>query len=89
MSLKTPARILRGFDVSVPAQKLTKSESDHDGVLVDTEYWYFKATQRGIAELGINQPLEGYRQHLVDGGSGWDIAREQGVLEEDCFMILI
>ncbi len=56
---------------------------DHDGVLVETEYWYFKATQRGLADLGIDLPLEGYRQHLVDGRSNWDIPREQGVLEED------
>ena len=25
---------------------------DNDGVLVDTEFWYFTATQRALAELG-------------------------------------
>ncbi len=56
---------------------------DHDGVLVETEYWYFKATQRGLAHLGIDLPLEGYRQHLVDGASNWDVARQQGIAEKD------
>ena len=27
---------------------------DNDGVLVDTEFWYFKATQRALAELGVS-----------------------------------
>ena len=26
---------------------------DHDGVLVDTEHWYFTASKRALAELGI------------------------------------
>jgi len=56
---------------------------DHDGVLVETEYWYFKATQRGLAHLGIDLPLAGYRQHLVDGASNWEVARQQGIAEKD------
>ena len=26
---------------------------DHDGVLVDTERWYFEAGQRALAEIGV------------------------------------
>ncbi len=26
---------------------------DHDGVLVDTELWYFKAGERALAEIGV------------------------------------
>ena len=55
---------------------------DHDGVLVDTEYWYFKATQRAIADLGVDMPFEKYQQHLVDGSPSWDLAREIGSSEE-------
>jgi HAD superfamily hydrolase (TIGR01509 family) len=51
---------------------------DHDGVLVDTEYWYFRATQIALAELGVDMPLEHYRQHLVDGSPSFDLARDAG-----------
>ena len=27
---------------------------DHDGVLVDSEYWYFKATQDELAAMDIH-----------------------------------
>jgi beta-phosphoglucomutase-like phosphatase (HAD superfamily) len=26
---------------------------DHDGVLVDTEFWYYKAGERALAEVGL------------------------------------
>ena len=54
---------------------------DHDGVLVDTEYWYFHATRTAIGELGIDLSLERYRQHLVDGSSSWAPAHEAGIPE--------
>jgi len=25
---------------------------DHDGVLVDTEFWYYKAGERALADVG-------------------------------------
>ena len=42
---------------------------DHDGVLVDTEYWYFLATQRELAELNIEITIQDYLQQLVTGES--------------------
>lgn len=51
---------------------------DHDGVLVDTEYWYYAATRRALSELGVNLTLEHYRQHLVDGTPSWALASEAG-----------
>ena len=54
---------------------------DHDGVLVDTEYWYFLATKRAMSELGVELSLEDYRQHLVDGSGSWRAALEHGVAE--------
>lgn len=51
---------------------------DHDGVLVDTEYWYFRATQIALAEMGVDMSLEHYRQHLVDGNPSFDLARDAG-----------
>ena len=26
---------------------------DHDGVLVDTEFWYYKAAERALADVGL------------------------------------
>ena len=33
---------------------------DNDGVLVDTEHWYFKATQSALGELGVQLDKETY-----------------------------
>ncbi len=52
---------------------------DHDGVLVDTEYWYFKSTQRALAELGVTLEKKLYLQRMVHGLSSWDLALEAGL----------
>lgn len=54
---------------------------DHDGVLVDTEYWYFLANQRALAELGIDLDLTPYLRNMARGISAWDVARARGVDE--------
>jgi len=33
---------------------------DHDGVLVDTEPWYFKAGARALAEIGVTLDRDQY-----------------------------
>jgi HAD superfamily hydrolase (TIGR01509 family) len=52
---------------------------DNDGVLVDTEYWYFKATQQALMALGIELSLQTYHERMVHGASSWDLARLAGV----------
>lgn len=52
---------------------------DNDGVLVDTEHWYFTATQRALAELGFILEKETYLQRMVRGESSWDLAISAGV----------
>jgi HAD superfamily hydrolase (TIGR01509 family) len=52
---------------------------DHDGVLVDTEKWYFEATSQALAKLGITMTFDDYKQHLVDGSSNWADAVSKGV----------
>jgi len=52
---------------------------DHDGVLVDTEHWYFTANQRALAELGLELELAVYLQNMSRGISAWDLAIAQGV----------
>ena len=52
---------------------------DNDGVLVDTEHWYFTATRRALAELGFTLEKETYLQRMVRGESSWDLAVEAGI----------
>ncbi|MEZ5573414.1 MAG: HAD family phosphatase [Halioglobus sp.] len=52
---------------------------DNDGVLVNTEFWYFKATQKALAELGIVLPEPLYLRRMVRGESSWDLARAAGI----------
>ncbi|MEU5155754.1 HAD family phosphatase [Glycomyces sp. NPDC021274] len=54
---------------------------DHDGVLVDTEAWYFKACERALAEVGVTLDEDRYRRNMTQGGEAWRQAREAGVDE--------
>ena len=52
---------------------------DNDGVLVDTERLYFKATQKALAGAGIELTLELYKDiSLRQGKSLFNLATEQG-----------
>jgi HAD superfamily hydrolase (TIGR01509 family) len=52
---------------------------DNDGVLVDTERWYFKATQRALGELGVLLDEETYKARMVRGASSWELAAQAGI----------
>jgi HAD superfamily hydrolase (TIGR01509 family) len=54
---------------------------DHDGVLVNTEHWYYMANQRALAELGIDLPLSVYLELMADGTKVWTLPRAVGVDE--------
>ena len=54
---------------------------DHDGVLVDTEEWYFHATRRALAEVGVNLQRADYRDFRARGETAWDLSRQAGVAE--------
>jgi HAD superfamily hydrolase (TIGR01509 family) len=56
---------------------------DHDGVLVDTERWYFEATKQAIQALGINLSQREYLFNMAAGRSAWEIAKLQGATEEE------
>ncbi len=51
---------------------------DHDGVLVDTERWYFEATRQAIAPLGIVLDQGEYLIDMAAGRSAWELARRRG-----------
>ena len=56
---------------------------DHDGVLVETEPWFFKATQISIRALGVHLEKSDYLTDMASGRSAWERAREMGATEEE------
>ena len=55
---------------------------DHDGVLVDTEHWYYEAGKRALAEIGLRLDLDRYLRDMHRGAGTWAQARAAGVDEE-------
>jgi HAD superfamily hydrolase (TIGR01509 family) len=57
---------------------------DNDGVLVDTEHLYFKATQHVLATAGVHLTEDEYVElFLVQGHGAWDLAESRGVPASD------
>lgn len=54
---------------------------DHDGVLVDTEYWYFEAARRALADVGFALEKEQYLRDMSQGLGSWARARAAGIDE--------
>lgn len=54
---------------------------DHDGVLVDTEFWYFRAGARALAEIGLILDEEQYVRDMNQGIGTWAQARAAGIDE--------
>ncbi len=56
---------------------------DHDGVLVETEHWYYLANKRALASLGIDLPQDAYLMNMANGVSAWEAARVSGISESE------
>lgn len=54
---------------------------DHDGVLVDTERWYFRAGARALADIGVTLSQDQYLRDMAEGLGTWAQARAAGVDE--------
>ena len=52
---------------------------DHDGVLVDTEYWYYTAGARALATIGADLPKDEYLQDMTHGKGTWARAKAAGI----------
>jgi HAD superfamily hydrolase (TIGR01509 family) len=52
---------------------------DHDGVLVDTERWYFRAGERALADIGVILDEGQYLRDMAEGVGTWARARAAGV----------
>jgi len=57
---------------------------DNDGVLVDTERWYFQATREVFAEVGVELTAELYFEHFLSrSGGAWHLAAAHGLGEAE------
>ncbi|MBO0924355.1 HAD-IA family hydrolase [Cellulomonas sp. zg-ZUI199] len=54
---------------------------DHDGVLVDTEHWYWTAGERALADVGVVLDKAQYLSDMSRGLGTWAQARAAGVDE--------
>jgi HAD superfamily hydrolase (TIGR01509 family) len=52
---------------------------DHDGVLVDTEFWYFKAAERALADIGFILDKQQYMKDMTQGAGSWAQAKAAGL----------
>ena len=55
---------------------------DHDGVLVDTEFWYYKAGERALADIGFILDRDQYVRDMIQGLATWAQARAAGIDEQ-------
>lgn len=55
---------------------------DHDGVLVDTEFWYHKAAERALADIGFALDKPQYLRDMTQGLGSWVQARAAGIDEQ-------
>ena len=55
---------------------------DHDGVLVDTEFWYYKAGERALADIGLTLDRDQYLRDMNQGLGTWRQALAAGIDEQ-------
>ena len=55
---------------------------DNDGVLVETENWYFEANKKALKELGLTLHLDTYLEIMARGGTAWEVAEKDGISTE-------
>lgn len=55
---------------------------DNDGVLVETERWFFEANKMALREIGVELSHENYMYFMQNGITVWSIPKEQGISED-------
>ncbi len=56
---------------------------DNDGVLVETEPYYYEANVKALAEFGIELSFDVYMEIMARGGTAWELAKKQGISQRD------
>jgi len=55
---------------------------DNDGVLVETEKWYYEANKKALDELGLELDFHVYMEIMARGGTAWEVAFKEGFTKE-------
>ena len=55
---------------------------DHDGVLVDTEFWYYKAAESTLADIGFALDKQQYLRDMTQGLGSWAQTKAAGIDEQ-------
>ena len=59
---------------------------DNDGVLVETENWYYEANKKALKKLGLDLDFDFYQSIMIKGGSAFELAQinqiENDVIEK-------
>ena len=55
---------------------------DNDGVLVETEKFYYQANVKALKELNVNLDFDTYMEIMARGGTAWEVAKKQGISKE-------
>ena len=51
---------------------------DNDGVLVETEKWYYEANKKALREIDIELEFDVYMEIMARGGTAWEVAQKLG-----------
>jgi HAD superfamily hydrolase (TIGR01509 family) len=54
---------------------------DNDGVLVETERWYYEASIQALGELGVELNFQEYMEVMTHGGGVWGKALDMGIAQ--------
>ena len=52
---------------------------DNDGVLVETEKWYYEANVKALAEIDVELTFDVYMEIMARGGTAWEVAKKRGI----------
>ena len=56
---------------------------DNDGVLVETEKYYYEANVKALAEFGLTLEFDVYMEIMARGGTAWEVARKHGFSKKE------
>lgn len=51
---------------------------DNDGVLVETEKWYYEANKKALKEIDVELDFDVYMEIMARGGTAWEVAQKLG-----------
>jgi len=51
---------------------------DNDGVLVETEKWYYEANKKSLREIDVELTFDVYMEIMARGGTAWEVAAKHG-----------